>query len=70
MSTAGNSTICHGITEDLDITGIGESRHMVLGTFDFSKDNRCPINVLCDELPPRSAHEFPGAKHKYLMVSI
>ena len=70
MSTAGNVSVCHGIIEDLDITGIGESRQIVLGTFDFSIDHRCPINVLCDEHAPRSAHEFSVAKHDYLMVSI
>ena len=36
---------------------------MVLGTFDFSIDYRCPINVLYDEHAPKSAHEFPVAKH-------
>ena len=70
MSTAGNATVCHGIIEDFDITGIGESRQIGLGTLDFPIGHRCPINVLCDELPPRWAHEFPGAKHDYLMVSI
>ena len=70
MSTPGNATVCYGIIEDLDITGIGESRQIVTGTFDFSIDCRCPIHVLCDELPLRSAHEFLVAKYDYLMVSI
>ena len=71
MGSPGNATVCHGIIEDLDITGIGESQQIVCNrNFDFSIDCRCPIHVLCDELPLRSAHEFPVAKHDYLMVFI
>jgi hypothetical protein len=62
MSTTGNATVCHGIIEDFDITGIGESRQIVIGTWDFSIDYRYPINVLCDKHSPRSAHEFQFSK--------